>query len=61
MALRLGGNNNEVRGVQCSGPVLYAPYPPSGGVLCAVRALCEKLAVLHHRELGKFRRLKGRH
>ena len=27
----------------------------------AVRALCEKLAVLHHREFGKFRRLKGRH
>ena len=25
----------------------------------AVRALCEKLAVLHHREFGKFRRLKG--
>ena len=22
---------------------------------------CEKLAVLHHREFGKFRRLKGRH
>ena len=32
-----------------------------GGVPCAVRALCEKLAVLHHREFGKFRRLKGRH
>ena len=32
-----------------------------GGVQCAVRALCEKLAVLHHREFGKFRRLKGRH
>ena len=27
----------------------------------AVRALCEKLAVLHHRGFGKFRRLKGRH
>ena len=27
----------------------------------AVRALCEKLAALHHREFGKFRRLKGRH
>ena len=27
----------------------------------AVRALCEKLAVLHHREFGKFRKLKGRH
>ena len=27
----------------------------------AVRALCEKLAVPHHREFGKFRRLKGRH
>ena len=25
----------------------------------AVRALCEKLAVLHHREFGKFRRLEG--
>ena len=24
----------------------------------AYRALCEKLAVLHHREFGKFRRLK---
>ena len=32
-----------------------------GCVPCAVRALCEKLAVLHHREFGKFRRLKGRH
>ena len=32
-----------------------------GGVPCAVHALCEKLAVLHHREFGKFRRLKGRH
>ena len=32
-----------------------------GGVPCAARALCEKLAVLHHREFGKFRRLKGRH
>ena len=32
-----------------------------GGVPCAVRALCKKLAVLHHREFGKFRRLKGRH
>ena len=32
-----------------------------GGVPCAVRALCEKLAVLRHREFGKFRRLKGRH
>ena len=32
-------------------------------VRCArtVHALCEKLAVLHHREFGKFRRLKGRH
>ena len=27
----------------------------------AYRTLCEKLAVLHHREFGKFRRLKGRH
>ena len=33
----------------------------SGGVPCAVRALCEKLAVLNHRDFGKFRRLKGRH
>ena len=33
----------------------------TGGVPCAVRALCEKLAVLHHREFGKFRRLEGRH
>ena len=32
-----------------------------GGVPCAVHALCEKLAVLHHQEFGKFRRLKGRH
>ena len=32
-----------------------------GGVPCAVRALCEKLAVLHHREFGKFRRLEGCH
>ena len=31
-------------------------------VRCArVPALCEKLAVLHHREFGEFRRLKGRH
>ena len=30
-------------------------------ILGAVPALCEKLAVLHHREFGKFRRLKGRH
>ena len=34
---------------------------PRGGVPCAVCALCEKLAVLHHREFGQFRRLKGRH
>ena len=27
----------------------------------AVRALCEKLAVLHHREFGKFRTLEGCH
>ena len=27
----------------------------------AYRALCEKLAVLHHREFGKFGRFKGRH
>ena len=27
----------------------------------AVRALCEKLAVLHHREFGKSRRLEGCH
>ena len=38
-----------------------APGSDGGGVPCAVRALCEKLAVLHHREFGKFRRLKGRH
>ena len=36
-------------------------HPLRGGVPCTVRALCEKLAVLHHREFGKFRRLKGRH
>ena len=42
--------------------LFYSGPPwPSGGVPCAVRALCEKLAVLHHREFGKFRRLKGRH
>ena len=35
--------------------------PSGGGIPCAVHALCEKLAVLHHREFGKFRRLKGRH
>ena len=32
-----------------------------GGVPCAVRALCEKFTVLHHREFGKFRRLEGCH
>ena len=37
------------------------PRPDKGGVPCAVRALCEKLAIIHHREFGKFRRLKGRH
>ena len=37
------------------------PEQLKGGVPCAVRALCEKLAVLHHREFGKFRRLEGRH
>ena len=47
------------------------PVPFGGGALLyrggrglsmgAYRALCEKLAVLHHREFGKFRRLKGRH
>ena len=40
---------------------LHVLHPYIGGVPCAVRALCEKLAVLHHREFGKFRRLKGRH
>ena len=33
----------------------------ASGCKGAYRALCEKLAVLHHREFGKFRRLKGRH
>ena len=32
-----------------------------GTAMGAYRALCGKLAVLHHREFGKFRRLKGRH
>ena len=36
-------------------------HGPWGGVPCAVHALCEKLAVLHHREFSKFRKLKGRH
>ena len=40
-----------------------AIFPRGRTVRCAraVPALCEKLAVLHHREFGKFRRLKGRH
>ena len=38
-------------------PVILCPPLCEG----AYRALCEKLAVLHHREFGKFRRLKGRH
>ena len=39
-----------------------APRPLRGGhAKGAYRALCEKLAVLHHREFGKFRRLKGGH
>ena len=56
---------------RAAGPRARALGPPSprvgsgvcvwGGVPCAVRALCQKLAVLHHREFGKFRRLKGRH
>ena len=33
----------------------------NGDVPCAVRTLFEKLAVFHHREFSKFRRLKGRH
>ena len=39
------------------------PSPWGRTVRCAraVHALCEKLAVLHHQEFGKFRRLKGRH
>ena len=44
-----------------AGPLVNLVPPLCGGVPCAVRALCEKLAVLHHREFGKFRRLKGRH
>ena len=47
------------------GQHLTHPVPPHymGGPLTrgAYRALCEKLAVLHHREFGKFRRLNGRH
>ena len=42
-------------GTVCMGTVCM------GGIPCAARALCEKLAVLHHREFGKFRRLKGHH
>ena len=47
-------------------PAALARGPHSLGgrtVRCAraVHALCEKLAVLHHREFGKFKRLKGRH
>ena len=38
-----------------------SPWGRTVRCVCAVRALCEKLAVLHHREFGKFRRLKGRH
>ena len=45
----------------CSSPDASGGNLVLGGVPCAVRALCEKLAVLHHREFGKFRRLKGRH
>ena len=45
---------------------LETPFPSylwGRTVRCAhaVRALCEKLAVLHHREFGKFRRLEGCH
>ena len=40
----------------CRGSAWCEGY--NGGVLSAVRALCEKLAVLHHREFGK---LKGCH
>ena len=43
---------------------MAAPMTPRGRTeRCAraVHALCEKLAVLHHWEFGKFRRLKGRH
>ena len=45
-------------------PNPFVAKPPADGCCQAwgaYRALCEKLAVLHHREFGKFRRLKGRH
>ena len=42
-------------------PPPYGPLSARKAVRGAYRALCEKLAVLHHREFGKFRRLKGRH
>ena len=46
-------------GIELAGQT--CPPRVKGAVPCAVRALCEKLAVLHRREFGKFRRLKGRH
>ena len=69
-------NQHPVMGRQCANCLrqeLNAFKTPGGGAiggayraLCArcaraVRALCEKLAVLHHREFGKFRRLEGCH
>ena len=46
-------------------PIAFAPPLLPNVCHCllwgAYRALCEKLAVLHHREFGKFRRLKGCH
>ena len=62
------GTDEGGGGVQSLPPITYtwpagemARSIPQGGVPCAVRALCEKLAVLHHREFGKFRRLEGCH
>ena len=65
--LTFGGGLPPRRRLSASLPCSQTTAPPSqgtmnfGGVPCAVCALCEKLAVLHHREFGKFRRLKGRH
>ena len=42
-------------------PRKFSQLTVYGGVPCVVHALCKKLAVLHHREFGKFRRLEGCH
>ena len=50
------------RVVGWAAPFFFTIFRASkSAALDAVRALCEKLAVLHHREFGKFRRLKGHH